>query len=218
MKPRERLLSLGPDVLSDNELLQILLSPGNGKISGAVLSSTVLQSYGSLDNIVQRRPAELARLPGMGTAKACRVLAAMEIGRRATSVLPDGPLLNSPKDVYSAVMDMVNKPFEECLMLTVNTKNRLLQRYRLAQGTTDSCHMEPKDLFSMLLKEGATRFFLVHNHPSGDPKPSTSDTALTRRILWGCDVLGLGLLDHIVVGNSGYCSLRTDYPELGTWG
>lgn len=218
MKPRERLLSLGPDVLSDNELLQILLSPGNGKISGAVVSSKILQFYGSLDNIVQRRPAELARIPGMGTAKACRVLAAMELGRRATAILPQGPLLNSPKDLYAAVRDLVNKPFEECLMVTVNTKNRLLQRYRLAIGTVDSCRMEPKDLFSMLLKEGATRFFVVHNHPSGDPKPSPSDTALTKRILWGCNVLGLAMLDHLIVGTSGYCSLRTDYPELGQWG
>lgn len=218
MKPRERLLSLGPDVLSDHELLQILLSPGNGRISSSVLSNTMIQSYGSLDNIVQRRPAELARLPGMGTAKACRVLAAMELGRRATYMLPQGPFLNSPKDVYAAVTDLVHKPVEECLMLTVNTKNRLLQRYSLATGTMDSCHLEPRDLFSMLLKEGATRFFVVHNHPSGDPKPSPSDTALTKRLLWGCGVIGLAMLDHVVVGTSGYCSLRTNYPELGTWG
>ncbi len=218
MKPRERLLYLGADALSDHELLQILLTPGNGKMSGAMLSDMVLQSCGGLKNLVQRRPGELARLPGMGTAKACRVLAAVELGRRASITTPDGPVLNTPNDVFAAVKDLAHKPMEECILLTVNTKNRLLGRYRLAVGGVDSCRIEPKALFTLAMKEGASRFFLVHNHPSGDPKPSIQDTTLTKRLLWGAEILGLSLLDHVVVGTQGYVSIRANYPALGVWG
>ncbi len=214
MKPRERLQNNGPWSLNETELLEALLSPGTASMPAWKLSRLLLEKYGSLSNIMGRHPQELTGIPGLGTAKACRLIAALELGRRAMSEKVVGDELTSPQDVFRATKDLALLPFETCVLLIVDSKNRIVLKTSLKQGSEMSCHVDPKRLFSILLTSNRSRFFLVHNHPSGDSTPSTQDIFVTKRILEGCMLLNLQFLDHVVVSKEGYTSIRATYKEF----
>ena len=146
---------------------------------------------------------------GLSKKAALKVLAALELGRRALD-RPGNGFLSTPNKVYDRVRHMGTLDHEEVKVIIVNTKNQLRKIITMSKGTEGAAHMEPKDLFSVLLKEGAGSFILVHNHPSGDPTPSRSDVALTKKIMQGAELLGLRFLDHMVIGNHTYHSLRGD--------
>lgn len=185
--------------LNNKELLALIAGK---KAADCVRDVTSVYDLGS------KRIQELMD-DGLSERAARKVFAALELGRRALDRPGDGDL-SIPKDVYNRMRHMGTLDHEETKVIIVNTKNKVQKIITMSKGTEDRAHLEPKDLFSVLLKEGAGAFFLVHNHPSGDPTPSTSDIAMTKKIKEGAELLGLRFLDHVIIGNYTYHSLRGD--------
>ncbi len=207
-RPRERLMAGGADRLSAGDLLALLLGTGTQGRPVALLAEELLAGSGGLRGLAQRTPAELETLPGLGSARAARLLAAVEIGRRLSSEpLARGAVLRSSTDVFRhfhAVMR--DLPFEQFRVVLLDGKHRFLRDELVSQGTLTSSPVHPREVFGPAIRHSAAAVVLVHNHPSGDPSPSADDLEITRRL---CDVgalVGIRVLDHVVVGDGSYAS------------
>lgn len=207
-RPRERLLSGGADRLSAGDLVALLLGTGTQGRPVALLAEELLAGSGGLRGLSQRTPAELESLPGLGSARAARLLAAVEIGRRLSSEpLARGAVLRSSTDVFrhfhAAMRDL---PFEQFRVVLLDGKHRFLRDELVSQGTLTSSPVHPREVFGPAIRHSAAAVVLVHNHPSGDPSPSADDLEITRRL---CDVgalVGIRVLDHVVLGDGSYAS------------
>lgn len=212
--PRERLAGEGTGTMSDRDLLTLVLSPGTSRLPGDALAAKVLSHWGSIRRLAGRRPAELQALPGLGHAKACRLLAALELGRR--SLDPDaepGPLLGAA-DVHARFRAMARDLNESFVAVSVNSRNRVRDWWVVARGWESGVNLAPRQVFQLLMKEGAGRVIFVHNHPSGDPTPSPTDVRFTARLLAAARTLDIQVLDHVIVATGGFASLR-DTPGTG---
>jgi len=209
-RPRERLRQLGAAGLSDRELLALIL--GSGGMAGSVfqVAETVLAAYGgSLRRLASADPAALETLPGIGTARAGRLLAAMELGRRAACE-PEGdvPPIRGPEDVYRLLGPrMRDLPQEEFHALLLNTRHRVIREVMVTRGILDASLIHPREVFRHAVAEGAAAVVLAHNHPSGDPEPSAEDHAVTGQLVAAGKALGIPILDHVIVGRSAFRSL-----------
>lgn len=206
--PRERLMRLGPNALSDAELLAVLLGSGvRGNPVGRIAQS-LLAAGGGLRALVQADPQELAALPGLGPARAAQMLAALELGSRARRTSEKRPKLSTPAEIHRylwPLLSLLRK--EEFHVLCLNSRHLLLRDAKVAEGSMNICPVDPREVFLSALSARATAIVVAHNHPSGDAEPSSLDVALTRQLFWGGRLLGIRLLDHLVLGDNGYCSL-----------
>lgn len=209
-RPRERLNTLGPAALSDAEILALLLGTGGAGLSVLELSARVLADVGGPAGLARITERELALIPGMGPAKAAEVVAALELGRRASRALAGA----RPQIMCAADAAAVLKPRlahldrEESLVLVLDRRHRLLREASVGTGGVAHSPMEAREVFAAALREpGAAAVLVAHNHPSGDPTPSPDDVLVTRRLRSGADLLGLEFLDHIIVASSGCASL-----------
>jgi DNA repair protein RadC len=207
--PAERLARLGEEALAEHELLALVLGGSPTDRAGLGRAFGVLQATGGLDGLARRSLEEVIRLPGLGPARARRLKAALELGRRATLPCPPrGHPLTSATDVAHWLRGRLQDRSREGLhALLLDSKNRPLRWLRLAEGTWTSCPVDPRVVFSACLRWGAPAVLLVHNHPSGDPSPSPDDVAITERMLRAGQVLGVRLVDHLIVGREGFTSL-----------
>lgn len=214
-KPRERLIRRGANALSDAELIAILL--GSGSIGETALDQAkrILaagkEEYGSgLKILTESSVEELVRVRGLGPAKAARIKAAVEIGRRLGG--GDEELLatvRSAVDVYRLVRsEMEYLDREHFCVLMLNARNQVLRKEVVAIGCLDSAIVHPREIFKNCIKRSAASVILVHNHPSGDPTPSAEDLEITRRLSEGGKLLGITVLDHVIIGKGRYSSLR----------
>lgn len=223
--PRERLLRLGASALTDSELLAVLLGTGIKGTGVIELAESLLAVGGGLKALVQQDPQELCSLPGLGPARASQVLAALELGRRAQTAEERRPRLQTPQQIYRYLAPKLSALSREVFhVLAFNSRNVLLRDLRVAEGTINSCPVDPREVFAAALGAKATAIVLAHNHPSGDPDPSTQDVALTLQLADGARLLGIKLLDHVIVGDGRYVSLleRGQLPSTesfggGTW-
>ncbi len=206
--PRERLQAQGVNSLSDADLLAILISTGTASASCETVARDMLRRGRNLRDLAARSVKELAGLEGLGAAKACRILAAAEFGRRLLRDEVRGAPLNSADLVHAACRDLATRREEVFAVLVVDSRNRLRGRFILAQGWESGVNLTPRQVLSFLLKEGATRVVCVHNHPSGDPLPSAEDVAFTRRLLEAMALVDIRALDHVIVAGTGFCSMR----------
>ncbi len=216
-RPRERLMSHGVHVLSNAELIAILLGTGQGagKLSAVGLGQYVLQELSKhqrnpLEVLRDTSIQELTRIPGIGPAKATTILAAVELGKRAfqTSVL-DRPVIDSPAVAAAALSrDLMWQAQERFAVLLLDTKHRLIGTQVITIGTATETLAHPRDIFREVIRQGATRLIVAHNHPSGNVDPSPEDLALTRQLLTGAQFLNIPLLDHVIIGNGNHRSLR----------
>lgn len=210
--PRERLLALGAQSLGNSELLAVVLGTGTREENVISLASRVLQDAGDLGGLAQLGPGRLAQCRGMGRSKSARVMAAIELGRRASTA----PIMRGQAFVGSrSVFDLLKGELhglrqEHFIALAVDAKNRLLSRRTVAIGGLTSCGVTPSDVFRRLLLDGAAAAIFVHNHPSGDPTPSPEDIALTQRLGEAGLLLGLPMLDHVIFGDGNYVSFLDD--------
>ena len=179
-------------------------------VGSELVAREALAAYGSLDALHRASQRDLMRLEGMGPARATRIKAALEIGRRAASErLRVGRVVESPDDVYEAFRALLRSEEREVFMvLGLDVRNRIRLVHRAAVGSVSRLALTARDVFTPLVREGAVRAIVVHNHPSGDPSPSTEDEDLTRRLVEAGKLLGIELLDHVVVAAEGYVSLR----------
>ncbi|MCL6562188.1 MAG: DNA repair protein RadC [Firmicutes bacterium] len=204
-RPRERLLRHGPAVLGDAELLAVLLGQGTFGQSALDLARTLLQDGWAA--LLQRSRTELMKVRGLGPAKVAVLLAALEIGRRLR-VDSHGRTIGGPHDVLPWVEDMQWLSQEEFRVLYLNTKHRVLTVETVFRGGLDSVEVFPREVFRRAVAHSAAAVIVAHNHPSGDPKPSPQDRALTDRLEQAGTILGIPVLDHIIVGHGRHISLR----------
>jgi DNA repair protein RadC len=200
--PRERAMETGIECLSDAELLAILLGTGLQGMPVTVLAATLLDDHGGAAGLARAGIGELAEVSGVGAAKAARVAAAIELGRRATSA---ASLDASPKLPDRAAVEAWARPrlatldHEELWVLALDGRHGLRAARRVASGGIHGLHVSARDPLRVALREAASAFVLVHNHPSGDPTPSDEDVAFTRVVAHGAQAVATPLLDHVIV-------------------
>jgi DNA repair protein RadC len=211
-RPRERLAALGSASLSDAELLALLLRTGAARRGALALATELLTDCGGLAGIARAGAHELARTPGVGAAKAATLLAALELGRRvAAGRLPEGRPLRGPEDVYRHFHPHLRHAAQErFLVVMLDGRHRVLGHETVSQGTLTASLVHPREVFRPALRAGAAALVLVHNHPSGDPSPSAEDREITRRLARAGEILGVRVLDHVVVAERGFRSLREE--------
>jgi DNA repair protein RadC len=212
-RPREKLLHRGPHVLSDAELLAILIRTGTGKHNALDLARKMLSQEKNLRGIAGKTAAELMRLRGIGEAKAVELMAAFEIGRRVQGQNQEEKLIvRSPEDVAQLMIpklrDRTNEVF---IVLVLDSKNGLKKEVELTEGTLNASLVHPREVFKAAIDHLAASVIVVHNHPSGNQQPSNEDIEITRQLVESGKVVGIPLHDHIIVAGDGY----TSFAERG---
>ncbi|MCY8563587.1 RadC family protein [Bacillus sonorensis] len=209
-RPRERLLNIGAESLSNHELLAILLRTGTKKESVLQLSNRLLQTFDGLRLLKEASAEELSSISGIGRAKAVQILAALELGRRIHQlVYEERYVIRFPEDAANLLMeDMRFLSQEHFVCLYLNSKNQVIHKRTVFIGSLNSSIVHPREVFKEALKRSAASFICVHSHPSGDPTPSSEDIDVTRRLNECGQLIGIELLDHIVIGDQKFVSLK----------
>jgi DNA repair protein RadC len=210
--PRERLLQLGPTALRADELLAVIMQVGGPHGTVFDLANRVLAHSGGIYGLVDVDIAELKMIPGIGTAKALQVAASVELGRRIALKPTSVKLqIRTADDAAGYVMDrMRHLKKEHFVTLHLDTKHRLLGEEISSVGSLDASIVHPREVFKSAIRRSASAILCLHNHPSGDPTPSMEDIMVTKRLLEAGGILGIDLLDHIVVGDGRFISLKAE--------
>jgi DNA repair protein RadC len=209
-RPREKLLRAGAAALGDHELLAIVIGSGIRRASALALAGAVLEAANGLHGLARLSRSALERIGGVGAAKASQIVAAIELGRR-TLVRPSAGRTQfaAPRDAARFLMPQFgSRAVEHFGIVLLDTKPRVLHTKVLTIGTLDSSPVHPREVFREAAVGSAAAIVLFHNHPSGDPTPSPDDLELTARLVDAGELMGIDVLDHIILGESGYCSLK----------
>lgn len=203
-RPRERLLLLGPHALSDGELLALLLGQGTRGLSALELAAQLLGEYGGLAELAAARPEELARRAGIGPAKAATVIAAFHLGTRSRTT-ESVPQLSTPADIARVAVPLfAGARVERLLVLICDTQNRLRHRAFVAEGAIDHVAVPVREVLNTVLRHDGRAFAVIHNHPSGDPTPSTDDRRASTLLATAAATVGLRYLDHLVIAGESW--------------
>jgi DNA repair protein RadC len=215
-RPRERLLDFGPGVLSDAELLAVLLRTGRRGQSVVDTAQQLLAEEGGLAAVARMNARQLIARPGFGPAKAAALLAALEIGTRlARSELQHRERLDRPDAAAEYLRLRLQTERRELFgCMTLDSRRRLLRCHELTRGTRNQATVDPVDVFRRALFDDAAGLLVYHNHPSGDLDPSRDDLDLTRRLARAGEVVGIRLMDHLIIASSRWVSLRSVRPDL----
>jgi len=210
--PRERLDRLGPESLRDAELVALLLRTGRRGRGAVEVAEHLLDRHGGLQGLARCGARELAAAPGVGPAKCASLRASLELGRRlAAGRLRAGAPIRSPEDVHRHFHPSLRHLAQErFLVLLLDGRHRLIRHEVVSQGTLTASLVHPREVFRPALREAAAALVLVHNHPSGDPTPSAEDREVTTRLARAGEILGIRVVDHVVVAERGYSSLREE--------
>jgi DNA repair protein RadC len=209
LRPRERLLAEGPEALSSAELLGILLGIGGPEKTAVELASEVISENGDLFGLYAVTVHDLIRTHGIGEAKACTILAAVEFGKRLGRVRnPGRPVISSPADVDGLLRGRIaNHDRENFVAVLLNTKNEVIEFPTISVGTLEASLVHPREVFKPAIRASAARIVLAHNHPSGKVEPSREDREITKRLVDAAEIIGIGVLDHVILGD-GYFSMK----------
>jgi DNA repair protein RadC len=212
-RPREKLMRLGPRALGDNELVALVLGHGYRAVHALDLATVVLSATGGVHGLTRTSVRALARHRGLGPSSAARLLAGIELGRRTLSqAVPPRSRLAAPREVAAYLLPRFGGgEVEQFGVLLLDARHRLLHARVLTQGTVDASPVHPREVFREAAVAGAAAVVVFHNHPSGDPTPSGNDVALTRRLCRAGELMGIEVIDHVILGDAAYCSMR----ELG---
>jgi DNA repair protein RadC len=206
--PRERLLRLGAGALTDSELLCVLLAGGGRANPVLSLAEALVATGGGLKALFLKEPQELVAHPGLGRARASQMLAALELGRRVQRSTELRPRLRFPREIYAHLAPSLSAQAKESFhVLCFNSRHFLLRQAKVSEGSADACSVDPREVFSVAVLSRATAMVVAHNHPSGDPEPSSSDLMLTQQLVDAGRVLNVRVLDHLIVGDACYVSL-----------
>ncbi|WP_281889058.1 DNA repair protein RadC [Paenibacillus sp. YYML68] len=212
-RPRERMLQHGAEALSNAELLAILLRTGTAQESAIRLAERLLRESGGLRQLVDISIEQLIGFKGIGTAKALQIKAGVELGRRlAKASMDDTVTIRSPQDAASLLMeDLRYLQKEHFVCLFLNTKNHVIGQETLSMGSLNASIVHPREVFRAAIKRSSAAIICAHNHPSGDPTPSSEDIQITKRLAEAGELIGIELLDHLIIGDQRFVSLK----ELG---
>jgi DNA repair protein RadC len=205
-RPRERLEKQGPSVLSDAELLAIILKTGNKTENVIDMSNRLISKYG-FDKLSMCSLTELQEINGIGSAKASQILALFELNKRHSYSKTQGKPIKTAKDVFEHCSPKLSSSDREHFMiLHLDTKNRVIKDEIVSVGALTGTIAHPREVFKSAIKESAHSVILVHNHPSGDPTPSDEDLKMTERLLEAGEILGIKVLDHVIIGKEEWWS------------
>jgi DNA repair protein RadC len=209
-RPRERLETLGPQALTNAELIAILLRVGVRGENAVEVGQRLLQEFGGLQGLHRVPFKELMNQHGMGEAKASQIKAAIELGRRLTLEAPEEKLtINSPADAAALVQyEMSALEQEHLRVVLLDRRNRVLEIVEVYKGSVNSSQVRVGELFKEAIRVNASALIVTHNHPSGDPTPSPDDVAVTRAIVQAGKLLDIDVLDHLVIGAGKFISLK----------
>jgi len=212
-RPRERLQKLGVEALSSQEILAVILGRGVAGESVMVTAQRLLSQFGNLKGIASASVEELSQVKGIGIAKASQIKAAFELSSRLEgySEAEDKPIVKTPEDVVSLVRGRLKgKKREHFLAILLDTRNQLIRVSEISIGSLDTSIVHPREVFKEAISASATSVIFVHNHPSGDPGASEDDIKLTKRLAEVGEIVGIDVLDHIIVGDKNYLSLKRE--------
>jgi len=210
IRPRERLLAQGANSLAITELLAIIIRTGTASTTALQLSDLLLKHFGSLEVLAQAEVDEISKIKGIGQTKAIQIKAALELGTRLITLQAkkrEG--IKNAEDVFNLLlptMRYLDKEYFRAVFL--DTKNQVLQIKDISIGSLNASIVHPRELFKAAIKVSSAAIILAHNHPSGDPNPSPEDIEITKRIWEGGQILGIKILDHIIIGDNKYVSLK----------
>lgn len=215
-RPREKLIRAGAAALGDNELVAVLLGTGVRDRDALAVAAALLAGTDGLAGLARTGMARLSRAPGIGPTRAARLLAALELGRRALAApRATRPRLGSATAVAAYLQaDHAGHPEERFGVLLLDTKHRAIRAVAISRGTLDASLVHPREVFRAATEHLAAAVVLFHNHPSGDPAPSADDVHLTRRLVDAGELMGIAVLDHVVLGDGCWHSLRDSTPGL----
>jgi len=207
-RPRERLLAYGPEKLTDQELLAILIGSGSREESALTLAQRLLQKDEGRF-ILEAQAGELGEIKGIGDAKACRIKAAMELSRRMLFVAArHRPVIRGPKDAADMLQSEIGFLDREAVrVINLNSANQVIAVDNVSLGGLAAAPVHPREVFKTSVKRSAAGIILLHNHPSGDVQPSKTDEEETRRLAEAGEILGIRLYDHIILAHGRYYSL-----------
>lgn len=210
-RPREKMISNGASFLSNAELLAILIGTGTRKKSSLDLANQVLSlETDGIRHLADCTPEEICEIPGMGIAKACQIISAIELGKRiATNPREKKISVNNPDSIANLFMEEMRyykKEFFKVLLL--NSKGEIISIEKTSIGDLNSTIVHPREIFYTPIRRSAAAVIFVHNHPSGNPIPSQEDIDVTNRLVEAGKILGIKVLDHIVIGDGTYVSFK----------
>jgi DNA repair protein RadC len=209
-RPREKLQRHGVAALGDNELLALVIGSGSRRGGALTVANEVLAAHGGVHALARCSADVLARTKGIGRARAAQIVAAIELGRRTlATAAAERPRVTSARDAAQLLLPRFGSHgVEQFGIILLDTRHRVLRTAVIASGTTNTSVVEPREVFREAALGGASAIVAFHNHPSGDPTPSPDDVALTRRLAAAGVLMGIDLVDHIIVGDQRYCSLK----------
>ncbi len=207
-RPRERFLKYGPDRVSDVELLTILLRTGSLDVTAFDIARELLQRYGNFRGIDQRSIADLCEIKGVGEAKAILIKAALEIGKRLfIEKFDEKQKINTSEEIYELfrlhLRDLDREVFK---IILLTSRNQIILEKTIFEGSLTESLVNPREIVKEALNHAAAAIIFVHNHPSGDPSPSMEDKQITSRLKMACELIGIRVLDHVIVGRETYFS------------
>lgn len=212
-RPREKLLLKGKAALSDAELIGILIGSGTRSISAVDLSKLILKEVGNnLNELAKCSVKDLQKFKGIGEAKAIAIVSALELGRRRKeSQYLEKPKITCSQDAYEVIKpELLDLPYEAFWILLLNRANQVIKKSQISSGGISGTVADPKIIFKTALDNMCSAIILVHNHPSGNLKPSTADINLTKKLKEAGDLLEIPVLDHIIFSDNGYLSFSDE--------
>lgn len=209
-RPREKMIRFGQEALSNAELLALILGTGTRDVSAIRLAEEVLSmDEKGLAFLCECTIEELLELPGLGSAKACKLKAAVEIGRRVATSSRERVSLSSPDEAASVFMERMRYFREEHFqVLILDAGGGIISVEEIAIGDVMSINVHPREVFSAAIRKGAAAVIIAHNHPSGEVTPSEDDISTTKRLVQAGEIVGICLLDHIIIGDGKYTSMK----------
>ena len=210
-RPKEKLLTYGAEVLSNSELLAIILRTGTVGENVLELSSRLLSELEGLDGILNANLNEITSIKGVKNGKASQILALAEIFKRFRTLksMQRDIKVTSPKDIANILMGEMNNLTQEVLkVVLLNTKNIVIGTRDVFKGSLNTSIVHPREIFKQAINKNSASIIICHNHPSGDPTPSQEDINITLRIKECGNIIGIQLLDHIIIGKNKFISLK----------
>ncbi len=211
-RPRERLLKKGSKFLSTAELLALIISTGSRKRTAVELAKDLLSNFGGLKGIIDLSCEELKEIKGIGTAKAAKISAAVELAGRITAIQDEKrDIINSPikaVELLSSEMRFLKQEVLKAVLL--NVKNRVIAVPEISRGGLSSSIVHPREVFREAIRRSSAAVILVHNHPSGDPTPSADDLNITKKLVQSGEIIGIKVVDHIIIAGDKYTSFKEE--------
>lgn len=209
-RPREKLLKYGAESLSDAELIALIIGTGNKKRTAIELAQDILNAFGGLQALNQIAVEEFTEIKGVGIAKGSQIKAVVELSRRFAFINnQDKNLIERPEDVSNLLMPELRFSSQEIFkIILINMRNQIIAIPCISKGGLTNSVVHPREVFREAIKRSSAAIILVHNHPSGSPDPSQEDINITKRLIKTGKIVGIEVLDHIVIGDGNFISMR----------